>query len=198
MLHLKNSLSFASVCAWCDADDALKAWRDTNPTSYIGQSEEAKKLLKQLIDSYGAFLKTHPFIKDHNHKEYLLTLFNELPPEPPKPRKKIPMFQKPFTDKGLLICKIYAFMVELHLHMSNVNVEVKKNASENALSLIRRFQKRVQESGVLPRVRGIRYNDRPLSALKTKRAKLKKLANLAKYEEDKKMGKVIERKKGRR
>jgi ribosomal protein S21 len=89
-------------------------------------------------------------------------------------------------------------MVELHLHMSNVNVEVKKNASENALSLIRRFQKRVQESGVLPRVRGIRYNDRPLSVLKTKRAKLKKLANLAKYEDDKRMGKVIERKKGRR
>lgn len=89
-------------------------------------------------------------------------------------------------------------MVELHLHMSNINVEVKKNASENALSLIRRFQKRVQESGVLPRVRGIRYNDRPLSVLKTKRAKLKKLANLAKYEEDKRMGKVVERKKGRR
>jgi ribosomal protein S21 len=82
--------------------------------------------------------------------------------------------------------------------MSNLNVEVKKNPNENALSLIRRFQKRVQESGVLPRVRGIRYNDRPLSALKTKRAKLKKLANLAKYEDDKKMGKVIERKKGRR
>ena len=82
--------------------------------------------------------------------------------------------------------------------MSNVNVEVKKNgAGENALSLVRRFQKRVQESGILPRVRGIRYNDRPLSVLKTKRAKLKKLANLAKYEEDKRMGKVVERKKRR-
>lgn len=82
--------------------------------------------------------------------------------------------------------------------MSNVNVEVKKNQNENALSLVRRFQKRVQESGVLPRVRGIRYNERPLSALKTKRAKLKKLINLAKYEDDKRMGKVVERKKGRR
>lgn len=89
-------------------------------------------------------------------------------------------------------------MVELHLHMSNVNVEVKKNPNENALSLVRRFQKRVQESGVLPRVRGIRYNTRLLSTLKTKRAKLKKLGNLAKYELAKKMGKVIERKKGRR
>lgn len=82
--------------------------------------------------------------------------------------------------------------------MSNLNVEVKKNPNENALSLIRRFQKRVQESGVLPRVRSIRYNIRPLSDLKSKRAKLKKLTNLLKYEEDKKMGKVVERKKGRR
>lgn len=82
--------------------------------------------------------------------------------------------------------------------MSNVNVEVKKNSNENALSLVRRFQKRVQEAGILPRVRSIRYNDRPLSVLKTKKAKLKKLASLAKYEHDKRMGKVIERKKGRR
>ncbi len=82
--------------------------------------------------------------------------------------------------------------------MSNVNVEVKKNSNENVLSLVRRFQKRVQESGVLPRVRSIRYNDRPLSDLKTKKAKLKKLKNLAKYEHDKRMGKVVERKKGRR
>jgi ribosomal protein S21 len=82
--------------------------------------------------------------------------------------------------------------------MSNVNVEVKKNPNENVLSLVRRFQKRVQESGVLPRVRGIRYNDRPLSVLKTKKAKLKKLGNIAKYELAKKMGKVIERKKGGR
>lgn len=82
--------------------------------------------------------------------------------------------------------------------MSNVNVEVKKNPNENVLSLVRRFQKRVQESGVLPRVRSIRYNDRPLSDLKTKRAKLKKLGNIEKYELAKKMGKVIEKKKGRR
>lgn len=89
-------------------------------------------------------------------------------------------------------------MLELLPHMSNVNVEVKKNANENALSLVRRFQKRVQESGVLPRVRSLRYNDRPLSTLKTKRAKLRKIDNLAKYELAKRMGKVIERKKGRR
>ena len=95
-------------------------------------------------------------------------------------------------------CKTTKIVLELYLHMSNVNVEVKKGNNENVLSMVRRFQKRVQESGILNRVRGIRYSDRPLSDLKTKKAKLRKLANLAKYEHDKRMGKVIERKKGRR
>lgn len=82
--------------------------------------------------------------------------------------------------------------------MANINVEVKKNANENTLSIVRRFQKRVQESGILPRVRGLRYNDRPLSVLKTKRARLRKLANQAEYERLKKLGKIVERKKGSR
>lgn len=81
--------------------------------------------------------------------------------------------------------------------MSKINVEVKKNGTENVLSLVRRFQKRVQESGVLPRVRGIRYSERALSPLKVKKAKMKKLAGLAKYEEAKKMGKLVEKKKRR-
>ena len=88
-------------------------------------------------------------------------------------------------------------MLELASHMSNVNVEVKKGNNENVLGLVRRFQKRVQESGVLNRVRSLRYNDRPLSDLKNKKAKLRKLANLATYEHAKRMGKVIERKKRR-
>jgi ribosomal protein S21 len=75
------------------------------------------------------------------------------------------------------------------------NVEVRKNANENALSLVRRFQKRVQESGVLPRVRSLRYSDRVLSDLKVKRAKLKKLAGKQKYELAKRMGKLVEKKK---
>lgn len=77
------------------------------------------------------------------------------------------------------------------------NVEVKKNANENVLSLVRRFQKRVQESGVLPRVRSLRYSDRELSDLKVKRAKLKKLASKQKYELAKRMGKLVEKKKRR-
>lgn len=81
--------------------------------------------------------------------------------------------------------------------MSNINVEVKKGNNENVLGLIRRFQKRVQESGVLNRVRGLRYSERDLSDLKTKNAKLRKLESKAIYEHAKRMGKVIEKKKRR-
>ena len=88
-------------------------------------------------------------------------------------------------------------MLELHLHMSNVNVEVKKNANENVLSFVRRFQKRVQESGVLPRVRSIRYSERVLSPLKVKKAKLRKLESKVKYDLAKRLGKIIETKKRR-
>ena len=41
-----------------------------------------------------------------------------------------------------------------------VNIEVVKGSSENNLSLLRRFTKRVQAAGVLPRVRSKRYSQR--------------------------------------
>lgn len=79
--------------------------------------------------------------------------------------------------------------------MSKTNVEVKKGTTENTLSLVRRFQKKVQESGVLNRVRSLRYADRALSPLKVKRAKLRKIEKVKQYELAKRMGKVIERKR---
>jgi ribosomal protein S21 len=81
--------------------------------------------------------------------------------------------------------------------MAKVNVEVKRNGTENAQALIRRFQKKVQESGILPKVRSVRYAEREMSALKTKNAKLRKIANTVKYERLKRLGKLVERKKRR-
>lgn len=120
-LYLKSTKTYKIICAWCDADGALKSWREANPASYIGQSEEAKKLLRELIDSYDAFLKTYPFVKDSNHKEYLLSLFNELPPEPPKPRKLLLRLQKPFVKERLLICKKYGFMEQMFFDIALYN-----------------------------------------------------------------------------
>ena len=78
------------------------------------------------------------------------------------------------------------------------NVEVKKTGTENSLGLLRRFTKRVQESGVLPRVRGNRYADRPLSKFKRKKGALKVLAKRKVYERLKKLGKLPPPKKRRR
>ncbi|MFA6158284.1 MAG: hypothetical protein WC763_01500 [Candidatus Paceibacterota bacterium] len=70
------------------------------------------------------------------------------------------------------------------------NVEVTKNGSENPLSLLRRFTKRVQGSGILPRVRGDRYHTRTLSSYKRK---MKTLAGITRREdlaEQIKLGKI--------
>jgi len=56
-----------------------------------------------------------------------------------------------------------------------LNVAVEKTANENNTNIIRRFTKRVQESGVLRRVRGIRYKDRNKSKYVTKKKTLKSI-----------------------
>ena len=57
-----------------------------------------------------------------------------------------------------------------------INTEVIKAGNENSLNLIRRFTKRVQGSGVLPRVRSIRYATRkPSSYVKKKKTLNNKL-----------------------
>ena len=74
-----------------------------------------------------------------------------------------------------------------------INVQVDKNPHENSLSILRRFTKKVQGSGVLPRVRGIRYHARTLSSYKVKQ---KTLASLKRKEEIKeliKLGKMPEK-----
>ena len=70
------------------------------------------------------------------------------------------------------------------------NVEVVKNGAENNLSLIRKFTKRVQGSGVLPRLRSIRYSQRSLSEYVKKKKALKRLKRHAEVQEAIKMGKM--------
>jgi ribosomal protein S21 len=53
---------------------------------------------------------------------------------------------------------------------ASVNIEVVKGPNENNLSVLRRFTKRVQAAGVLPRVRSKRYTERTPSA-NTRKAK---------------------------
>lgn len=75
---------------------------------------------------------------------------------------------------------------------TNTNVRVEKNSNENTASLIRRFTKRVQGSGILRRVRGIRYRNRAPSTYLTKKRKLTSLKKKEEREELIKLGKMPE------
>ena len=80
--------------------------------------------------------------------------------------------------------------------ISTVNVEVTKTGNENNLNLIRRFTKRVQGSGVLPRVRSIRYSARKASEYVKKKKTLKVLKRRENVAELIKLGKMSEYTRG--
>lgn len=73
------------------------------------------------------------------------------------------------------------------------NVEVSKTGTENSMSVLRRFTKRVQGSGILPRVRSIRYKQRTQSPYKRKMATLKKLTRRKEVDHLIKLGKMTEK-----
>jgi ribosomal protein S21 len=74
-----------------------------------------------------------------------------------------------------------------------INAEVTRNGSENGLGILRRFTKKVQGAGILPRVRSLRYNQRELSSYKTKMKTLKAIKRKAEVMELIKMGKMAEK-----
>lgn len=71
-----------------------------------------------------------------------------------------------------------------------VNVEVSKGATDNNLSLIRKFTKRVQGSGILSHLRAKRYSSRKLSEYVKKKRALKRIAAKEKIKQLIKMGKM--------
>lgn len=71
-----------------------------------------------------------------------------------------------------------------------INIELKRNMGENAMSLIRRFSRKMQESQIIPKVKGGRYSERPMSALAQKNMTIKRLARRVEIEKLKKLGKM--------
>lgn len=69
-------------------------------------------------------------------------------------------------------------------------IEVKKNANESNMNLIRRFSRKVQESGIIQKVKSKRYNQRTESKVKVKAATLKRIAKKKNQEKLFKLGKV--------
>ena len=74
--------------------------------------------------------------------------------------------------------------------MAKTVIEVKKNPNENNSSVLRRFSRRIQESGIIRRVKGSRYNVRKESKLKVKKSALKRLERRAEIEKLRKLGKM--------
>jgi ribosomal protein S21 len=73
------------------------------------------------------------------------------------------------------------------------NVQVDKNGGESTANLIRRFTKRVQGAGIIPKIRKSRYHERVKSENVKKTKKLKRLKSKGVYEELLKLGKIAER-----
>jgi hypothetical protein len=79
------------------------------------------------------------------------------------------------------------------------NVKVTKGKKDNNANLIKKFTRRMQESGVIPRVKSIRYSERSLSPFVKKDKRLKSIKNKAEFEEQVKLGKKSPRgERGRR
>lgn len=69
-----------------------------------------------------------------------------------------------------------------------VNVETAKTGNENTSSLMRRFTKRVQGSGILQRARSLRFFERSRSSFVKKRRALKTIERRTEFQKMLKMG----------
>lgn len=76
------------------------------------------------------------------------------------------------------------------MHTMATNVEIKKSPKDNNANLIRKFTRKIQESGVIPRVKSIRYAERNVSAYVKKTKKLRSIKNREIREEQIKLGKI--------
>lgn len=70
-------------------------------------------------------------------------------------------------------------------------VEVKKKDGESFESLLRRFNRKIQQSGVLIRARRTRFYDRPKSKNLQRVSALRRRASQEKREELKRQGKFV-------
>jgi len=69
-------------------------------------------------------------------------------------------------------------------------LEVRKQERENTQSLIRRFSRGLQQSGILLRAKKLRFRHRPKSHSALKKAALRRVVLKKEYEQMRKMGKA--------
>lgn len=69
-------------------------------------------------------------------------------------------------------------------------LEIKKQPSESSQGLVRRFARRIQQSGLLVRARKHRFRQRPKNKQAKKRAALRREELRKEYEKLRKLGKI--------
>ncbi len=74
--------------------------------------------------------------------------------------------------------------------MPIATIEVKKNQNENNASVLRRFSRKVQESGIVYAIKGRRYNERPKSKLSQKAMAVRKIGRRKEMDRLRKLGKI--------
>lgn len=74
-----------------------------------------------------------------------------------------------------------------------INAQVEKSGAESTLSVIRKFSRKVQGTGLIQTVRGRRYYERKKSGTVSKKSALKRIARHEKRRELIKEGKLAER-----
>ncbi|OGI89372.1 hypothetical protein A2911_01080 [Candidatus Nomurabacteria bacterium RIFCSPLOWO2_01_FULL_40_15] len=74
--------------------------------------------------------------------------------------------------------------------MAKTVIEVGKNPNESNPSVLRRFSRKIQESGIIQKVKGSRYNTRKESKLKVKMGTLKRINRRKEIEKLRKLGKI--------
>ena len=81
-----------------------------------------------------------------------------------------------------MVCASIPFMIVIEVN--------KENPTESNLSIIKRFGRRVQSSGMIRRLKSHRYAERPKSDFKRKRETLKRIARRTEIEHLRKLGKL--------
>ncbi len=76
--------------------------------------------------------------------------------------------------------------------MSKIVIQVNKNKNETPSSLIRRFNKRVQEAGTLKAAKSKRYKERNRSEYVKKKHALRRIGRRTEIEKLKRLGKIVD------
>jgi len=71
-----------------------------------------------------------------------------------------------------------------------INIKVKSKGNESGASLLRRFSRKVKHSGIVHKVKKIRYKERGLSEYKKKQNKIRNIRKKAEIERNIKLGKT--------